>query len=80
MSYQGFPSRAHWNVALHINNDEPLYRIACAYARRINRGSYTAMDAAKGMLARLPAETPDGYRYSVRTVRRVLVSLARDGV
>jgi hypothetical protein len=80
MSCQGHPTRAHWNVSLWVNSDEPLYRMARAYARRIRRGSYTAADAAKGMLARLPERTPDGYRYNVRTLRRVLVEMKRDDV
>ena len=34
MSYHGWKNRQTWNVALWLQNDEPLYRAAVASAQR----------------------------------------------
>ncbi len=66
--YQGHKSRAAWNVALYLFNDEPLYREMCACVR----SSKTLDRAAERLLERLPPKTPDGYRYTKTTVRLAL--------
>jgi hypothetical protein len=62
--YNGWKNYATWNVALWINNDEPLYRAAVDYVRR-------AKHPNKGGLYRLFIEsigldhskTPDGINW-----------------
>ena len=66
--YQGHKSKAAWNVALYLNNEEPLYRLMVDMVRY----SKTLDKAAERLLARLPEKTPDGYRYTKTTVRAAL--------
>lgn len=74
MAYYGHKSRAAWNVALWIANDEGLYRTALDCIRRARgRGGRDA--AARDLLAMLPERTPDGFRYTLTSVRAALVGL-----
>lgn len=66
--YNGHASYNAWNVALWINNDADLYRLA---QECVNQTS-TLDEAASVLLSRLPAKTPDGVRYSLHTVRPAL--------
>lgn len=69
--YQGHKSKPAWNVALHLFNDFGLYTMV----REVVQGkrlSGTLNDAAEEILSRLPARTPDGYRYTKTTVRAAL--------
>lgn len=70
--YQGHKSRAAWNVALWIGNDEGLYRPALACMRRAR----TKDKAARELLECLPEKTPDGYPYTLSSVRAALVGLS----
>ena len=73
-TYNGFKNWTQWNVALWVNNDESLYRMARRHCRRANRA-----EAARAMLAELHemgiTETPDGARYSVSALRAAFVGL-----
>ena len=69
--YMGHRSRAAWNVALWIANDEGLYREALALIKRCRNRNV----AARHLLATLPPATPDGYRYTLRSVREALRGL-----
>lgn len=69
--YMGHRSRAAWNVALWIANDEGLYREALALVKRYRNRNV----AARHLLAALPPTTPDGYRYTLRSVREALRDL-----
>jgi hypothetical protein len=67
-SYQGHKDWNHWNVALWIGNEEPLYRMA----NELVGSERTLDDAARKRLERLPAKTPDGARYTFTSVRAAL--------
>ena len=68
--YQGHRSRNAWNVALWISNDEPLYRRAVELKRR-----FGAAAGARHLLAELGPCTPDGYPYTLTSVREALRGL-----
>lgn len=68
--YQGHRSRAAWNVALWVGNDEPLYRRAVELKRK-----FGVARAAHKLLDELPERTPDGYRYTVTSLREALAGL-----
>ena len=69
--YNGHPSWNAWNVSLWIGNDEPLYRLALDCLKQ-NRRLYAA---AQQFVACVPARTPDGARYSMRSVMHALRGL-----
>jgi hypothetical protein len=69
--YLGHKNWTHWNVALWISNEEPIYREAVRLYRK-----YPTVDrAARCMRAQLPERTPDGARYSLCAVRAALIGL-----
>lgn len=65
--FNGHASWNAWNVALWINNDEPLYRRAYELSRTMTRN-----EAARQLLRELPKRTPDGAPYTFTTVRAAL--------
>ena len=69
--YQGHKNKTHWNVALCVGNDEPLYREAV----RLYRSTGNAGAAARLLMRDLPKKTPDGYRYSHAALRAAIVGL-----
>lgn len=70
--YNGFPSWAAWNVSLWINNDERLYRMAVDLVKHHGEAK-----AARHLAANLDGEkTPDGARYSLRSIRLALEGMA----
>lgn len=75
MSYNGHASRAQWNVALWIANDEGLYRLALECIR----SEKTRDDAARRMLVILhdagETKTPDGYAYTFTAIRNAMKGL-----
>jgi hypothetical protein len=73
--YQGHKNWNHWNVSLWINNDGPLYRMACNHVAH----NATLDAAALAMLEHLHengiTETPDGAPYSVSSIRAAMVGM-----
>jgi endonuclease III len=67
-SYNGHKSWAHWNVALWLFNDEVMYRHI-----KVLLSARTKDEVARRLLAELPAQTPDGAKYTFTTVRAALV-------
>ena len=65
-TYNGWKNRQTWNVALWINNDEPLYRMAREFARewtwshKTFKGCYIAFAESHFMTG---SKTPDGYSW-----------------
>lgn len=73
--YNGHPSKPAWNVALWINNDEGLYDLA----RRSVMVTKNRRQAAERMLSALACrgieKTPDGYKYSITSIRNAMVGM-----
>ena len=72
--YNGYASWPQWNVALWINNDEGLYRLAQSLLCR-----YSKAQAAVALLNMLhetgTAHTPDGAKYTVTSIRAALTGM-----
>ena len=62
--YEGWKNRATWNIALWVNNDEPLYRSAVEYVRarkaKGKRPSWSNFVAAVGLAGE---RTPDRFAF-----------------
>lgn len=67
-NYNGHKNWAHWNVALWLHNEEPLYR----RMRSLLDCARTKDRVARDLLAELPEKTPDGARYTYSSVRAAL--------
>lgn len=67
-AYLGHRSRAAWNVSLWLNNDRRLYEMATY----LNGCAMSRTRRASVMLASLPRQTPDGFRYTFKSVRDAL--------
>ena len=83
-TYNGHKNWSHWNVALWIGNDEPLYRSAMEHIERARKDRRTGKEratesaliiAARRLVAELPDRTPDGARYSKTAVKAALAGL-----
>ncbi|MFN7610091.1 MAG: hypothetical protein ACK5QX_04015 [bacterium] len=73
--YNGHPSRAAWNVALWIANDEPLYRAALrAKQKARSPKEYAPWFFLETGLTDTD-KTPDGYRFSKTSVSRAMAGL-----
>ena len=62
--YNGWTNYETWNVALYLNNEEPLYRAAVEYANGTDEptyGEFIGQAIATGAL--LTPLTPDGIRW-----------------
>jgi hypothetical protein len=80
--YNGHESWNAWNVALWIGNDEPLYRAAIDTTRHTIKDKPASLAFAvrrffnnTGLQGQ---RTPDGARYSSRSVRLALRGLMND--
>ena len=72
--YNGYESWSAWNVSLWIGNDEPLYLFAMDCLRR---GKGSVARATTLFLQSYQGEkTPDGARFSRRSVYLALQGLA----
>lgn len=64
--YNGHESKTAWNVSLWINNDEGLYNQA---REHMNKNPKSAARLLLRDLGGNGAKTPDGYKYSINTIR-----------
>jgi hypothetical protein len=62
--YNGWTNRQTWNVALWIGNDEGLYNMARAIARRCNEDDSPYEAFANEMRELGATETPDRVAYN----------------
>lgn len=81
--YNGHESWNAWNVALWIGNDEPLYRAAMDAIRRPRTdGKKVTINCATLRFLRdtglQDTKTPDGAKYSFRSVRLAIAGLMED--
>jgi len=71
MEYQGWKNRQTWNVALYLQNDEYLYKLAQRYR--------TYAPLLRALQIRGITHTPDGVSYAdKRLSRRELAAMLRD--
>ena len=54
--YNGWTNYETWNVALWIDNEEPMYRAKQAH---LAKGKFTAASAEKFVKGQMPNGTPD---------------------
>ena len=75
-TFNGHKNWAHWNVALHIGNDEGLYRLALECIRTTsNRDA-----AAEAFMSSMGTDlTPDGARFTKSSVRAAMVDMPKAG-
>jgi uncharacterized protein (DUF1810 family) len=78
--YNGWKNRQTWNVALWVQNDEPLYRAAVDYAERARkrgkRVSYSTFVRSAGLVGQ---RTPDNISFTgVRLDRAALSEMLRE--
>ena len=73
--YNGHPSWNAWNVSLWIGNEEPIYRLAlwCLSKTKTIRGATNLFIQEIGV-----SRTPDGAKYSFRSVYHALKGLKED--
>lgn len=63
-TYNGWKNRATWNVALWVNNDESLYNMAVAYAKRKHKeGKRVTWSGFVKHYGMEDEKTPDGFKY-----------------
>jgi hypothetical protein len=76
-TYNGWKNRQTWNVALWIQNEEPLYRAAVDYvARTGRRATYAGFIKSAGMAQ---DRTPDGIAWlGTRLDYRALSDMMRE--
>jgi len=67
--YNGHKNWNHWNVALWLHNEEPLYRRMCV----LMASCKTRRIAAQLLLEELPERTPDGAPYSLTSIQAAMV-------
>ena len=73
--YSGFRSWSAFNVAWWLTNDEALHEqmvLCCAQSKNQEQ-------ASRMLLAMLPDETPDGARYSLKSIRQAMVGFTCGG-
>lgn len=78
--YNGWKNRQTWNVSLWINNEEPLYRSACAYVKeRKEKGKVPTYSGFIKHAGLANERTPDNISFSgTRLDRKALDEMIRE--
>ena len=77
--YNGHLSKGHWNVALYMANEYPIYRFAmgCIQGGKAKNPANWLQIATYRFMAGYEGErTPDGFKYTKPRVRAALQDLA----
>jgi|TARA_X000001382_G_C3084111_1_gene151458 hypothetical protein len=72
-TFNGYPSHAHWNTALWLNNDEHFYVILRKYADAIATDRLGLLTASKLLLNELPEQTPDRVNWQEGQIELLLI-------
>ena len=76
--YNGWKNRATWNVALWIENDEPLYRAAVEYVTKFPKSKHPYSNFIRS-IGMENEKTPDGFKYlSTRLCYKELNDMMRE--
>jgi len=73
--YNGYHSWDAWNVSLWLRSDDGLHQKMLHAVKQ----SQNKEQASRRLLAMLPDETPDGAKYSLRSIRKAMVGLECGG-
>ena len=71
-TYNGYKSRAHWNTALWINNDERFHNVLINAVERAVYGDISKAQVVVDILHELPRRTPDGERWMFETIKELV--------
>lgn len=75
--YEGHKTKGHWNVALYIANEEPMYRFAmeCIAFGRGWPNDWLIIATKKFCRVYGGTKTPDGFKYTRERVKAALEDL-----
>lgn len=81
--YNGHKDKGHWNIALWISNDEPLYRFAMeciegAKAAHSASSKWPKIATYRFVQAYGDTRTPDGFKYTEARVKAALKDLGEE--
>jgi hypothetical protein len=77
-TFNGYPSHAHWNTALWLNNDESFYVMLRKYADAIATDRLGLLTASKLLLEELPEQTPDRVDWQEGQIELLLIEQAEE--
>lgn len=75
MKYNGYKNHASWNVALWIENDEGLYRLAKECLEGWHNPKRAAIDMMEVLADMEVTTTPDGVKFTKKRIKRTLKNL-----
>lgn len=67
-TYNGYESYDHWNTALWLNNDEPMYNLMMNEIEKVVYMQQSLQEACTNILLALPNKTPDDAEWKTDTL------------